>query len=43
MTEVDVVAYYRRIGPHMLPWLVDRPLVMHRLPEGISGDGSVQK
>lgn len=43
ITKGDVVEYYRRIGPQMLPWLVDRPLVMHRFPDGIRGDGFIQK
>lgn len=43
ITKGDVVAYYRRVGPQMVPWLVDRPLVMHRFPDGIGDTGFIQK
>ena len=43
ITKGDVVDYYRRIAPWMLPRLADRPLVMHRFPDGIDGDGFFQK
>lgn len=38
ITKGDVVDYYRRIADLMLPHLRDRPLVMHRWPEGIDGE-----
>ncbi len=35
ITKGDVVEYYRRIAPQMLPHLEDRPLALHRFPDGI--------
>jgi bifunctional non-homologous end joining protein LigD len=39
----DVVDYYERIAEHMLPHVVDRPLVLQRFPDGIEGFGFYQK
>ncbi|MBA2458338.1 MAG: DNA ligase, partial [Gemmatimonadales bacterium] len=36
-TKGDLVAYYRAISPWLLPYLKNRPLVMTRYPDGISG------
>jgi DNA primase len=39
ITKKEVIAYYIRIAPRMLPFLSDRPITMHRFPGGIgSGD-----
>ncbi len=35
MTKGDLVAYYRRIAPLMLPHVRNRPLSMYRFPESI--------
>lgn len=43
ISKGDVVRYYRRIAPWMLPWLNDRAAVMHRFPDGIDGQGFIQK
>lgn len=43
ITKGDVVDYYRRIAAWMLPWIGDRPLVMHRFPDGIDRDGFFAK
>jgi bifunctional non-homologous end joining protein LigD len=43
LTKGDVVDYYRRIAPTMLPHLQDRPLSMQRFPEGIASPGFYQK
>lgn len=43
ITKGDVVEYYRRVADRMVPHLRDRPLVMHRFPEGIEGHGFFQK
>lgn len=42
-TKGDVINYYRRIAGTMLPHLTDRPLTMHRFPDGIEADGFYQK
>lgn len=36
-TKADLVAYYTRIAPVLLPYLRDRPLVLTRYPDGIHG------
>jgi bifunctional non-homologous end joining protein LigD len=35
ITKGDLIGYYRRIAPWMLPHLRDRPLAMERYPDGI--------
>ncbi|MEP6491842.1 MAG: DNA ligase D [bacterium] len=42
-TKGDLVEYYRAISPWMLPYLVNRPLVMTRFPDGIDGKSFYQK
>jgi bifunctional non-homologous end joining protein LigD len=34
LTKVDLARYYERVGPRMLPHLVDRPLSLLRCPDG---------
>jgi len=43
VTKGDVIEYYRRIYPTMAPHLAERPLTLHRYPDGISGEGFYQK
>jgi bifunctional non-homologous end joining protein LigD len=40
ITKGDVLDYYRRIAPHLLPHLRDRPNTLERLPEGVNDDGA---
>lgn len=42
-TKADLVDYYRRIAPFMLPFIRDRPVVMVRHPRGIDAKGFFQK
>lgn len=42
-TKGDVIAYYHRIAPHILPHLEDRPLSLRRFPDGIHGKDFFQK
>jgi bifunctional non-homologous end joining protein LigD len=42
-TKGDVVAYYLRIGPRMLPHVLRRPITMKRYPKGLAGKGFMQK
>lgn len=43
ITKGDLIEYYRAIAPHMLPYLVDRPAVLTRYPDGIDGAMFYQK
>jgi bifunctional non-homologous end joining protein LigD len=43
LTKGDLVAYYRRVGETMLPYLRDRPATLHRFPDGIEGDDFYQQ
>jgi bifunctional non-homologous end joining protein LigD len=42
-TKGDLVEYYRAISPWLLPYLRDRPLVLTRYPDGITGKSFFQK
>lgn len=42
-TKADMVKYYESVSEKMLPYLKDRPLTLHRFPDGISKDGFYQK
>ncbi len=43
ITKLQVIQYYERIASLMLAYLKDRPLTMHRFPDGISVEGFFQK
>src|SRR5690606_14438084 len=43
ITKADLVDYYRRVAPAMLPHLEGRPLTLHRFPDGIGAGGFYQK
>jgi bifunctional non-homologous end joining protein LigD len=42
-TKGQVIDFYARIGPTMLPHLEDRPVTMVRLPDGITGERFFEK
>lgn len=42
-TKGDLLTYYFNVSPTMLPHLVDRPLTLRRMPEGIHGDFFYEK
>jgi bifunctional non-homologous end joining protein LigD len=42
-TKGNLIEYYRRISPWLLPYLRDRPLVLTRFPDGIQGKSFFQK
>lgn len=42
-TKGDLIQYYRKIADIMHPYLADRPLVMHRFPDGVGGEDFFQK
>lgn len=43
LTKGDVVEYYQRIAPVMLPHLMDRPLNLFRAPDGLNGETFFQQ
>jgi bifunctional non-homologous end joining protein LigD len=43
LTKRDLLCYYLRMGPLILPFLRDRPLVLRRMPEGMKGQLFYQK
>ncbi|WP_307806350.1 non-homologous end-joining DNA ligase [Streptomyces sp. FH025] len=43
ITKADLAEYYRGAAPRMLPHLRRRPLMMERHPDGIDGEGFMQK
>jgi bifunctional non-homologous end joining protein LigD len=43
ITKGDVIDYYRRIAPVMLPHMRGRPLTMQRFPDGIDSYGFYEK
>lgn len=42
-TKGDLISYYFNISPTMLPHLIDRPLTLKRMPNGIHGDFFYEK
>lgn len=42
-TKGDLIVYYRDIAPWMLPYLMDRPVMITRYPDGIEGKSFYQK
>ena len=43
ITKGDVIDYYRRMAETMLPHMRDRPLTLHRFPQGIDQKGFYMK
>jgi bifunctional non-homologous end joining protein LigD len=43
ISKKDVIEYYIRVAPRMLPFLHDRPMVMHRYPNGVGGKEFYEK
>lgn len=42
-TKGDLIDYYRSVADFILPYLEDRPLVLDRFPDGITGNSFFQK
>lgn len=43
LSKGDLISYYQRIADHMLPFIKNRPVTMHRFPDGIDKEGFYQK
>src|SRR5438105_3637693 len=43
ITKGDVIEYYEKIAPYILPYLKDRPESLNRHPNGIAGKNFFQK
>lgn len=43
VTKREMLAYYTRVSPYLLPHLRDRPLTLTRYPNGIEGQSFYQK
>ena len=43
ITKKQLIDYYIRIAPYMLPHIKDRPVAMQRFPEGIGNEGFYHK
>jgi bifunctional non-homologous end joining protein LigD len=43
LTKADLIEYYERIAPVMLPHITGRPLSLVRYPNGIEAEGFMQK
>jgi len=43
VTKRDLLGYYARVGPYLLPYLADRPVNLHRYPDGADRPGFWQK
>jgi len=43
LTKGDLLDYYESVAPWMLPYLLDRPLVLTRFPDGIHGKSFYQR
>lgn len=43
LTKGNLVDYYEAVADVILPHLRDRPLALHRFPDGLDGDGFVQQ
>ena len=42
-TKLDLVNYYRSVGPALMRWIRDRPVLLERYPNGVGGQSFYQK
>lgn len=43
ITKLQMVSYYEKVADRMLPYLKNRPLSLHRFPDGVEESGFYQK
>jgi len=43
LTKADLADYYERVAERMLPYVRDRPVSMHRFPDGVDAEGFFHK
>lgn len=43
ISKGEILEHYEALSDHMLPYLKDRPLMLHRFPDGINENGFYQK
>jgi len=43
ITKGDMINYYYKVAPYMLPYMKDRPQSLNRYPNGINGESFYQK
>jgi bifunctional non-homologous end joining protein LigD len=43
ISKRQLLAYYYRMAKHILPFLKDRPMVLRRYPDGVTGEAFFQK
>ncbi|MGE5297895.1 MAG: DNA ligase D [Acidobacteriaceae bacterium] len=43
LTKGELIEYYRKVAPFILPYLKGRPETLHRFPNGIEGESFYQK
>jgi bifunctional non-homologous end joining protein LigD len=43
VTKQEVITYYIRMAPRILPFIHNRPLTMHRFPGGVGGEAFYEK
>lgn len=43
ITKGDLIDYYKKIAPYLIPYITNHPLTMHRFPDGIDKEGFYQK
>lgn len=43
LTKGDLIHYYQEVSQYILPYLKNRPLMLHRFPDGINHESFIQK
>ncbi|MDG3582277.1 non-homologous end-joining DNA ligase [Galbibacter pacificus] len=43
LSKIEMVNYYKRVAKYMIPYLKNRPLTLHRFPDGVNKQGFYQK